>query len=158
MNAKLCGLKNAVIFLITIGFVALFGSPAFAQQECQLIRINQTGEYAKANLDIFPKEITVPVGSCTVWVNMAHSYDVKVSFRENAQPCKEATKGETGFGMFKLETGQSCYLSQTLHLGQSTSLVWGQPGEFKYTIEATPVPPKPDVKPVEINGMIKVSK
>jgi outer membrane protein OmpA-like peptidoglycan-associated protein len=61
--------------------------------------------------------------------------DLQVSFRENAKQCMVSTNEATGFSEMKLETGESCYISEKLPRGKTASLVWSTPGTYKYTLE-----------------------
>jgi hypothetical protein len=135
--------KKAAIFLTVISVFALIGGTAYAEQECRLIQISMQVEGAGSHFIISPQTLTVPVGSCTVWLNFFKKSDqqVTVSFRENAKACEASTVKSKEFGMFDLGNGQSCYLSRPLGLGQSSSLIWNKPGKYKYTIQyATKVP------------------
>ena len=136
MDNKKLSLKTTMIsFLVSAAFI-LSVSIAYAGESCQLIRITKDKAGGGSSVQIFPEKITVPVGTCTVWINFIRGGKVNVSFRENAKQCILSTDAATGFEKIKLETGESCYYSEPLSLGKSASLYWTKPGIYKYTIEA----------------------
>jgi hypothetical protein len=150
--------KKAAIFLIFASIFIFIGSVVFAE-ECQLIQLNLEKAGAGSQINIAPKSITVPVGTCTVWVNFIKDNEVTVSFRDNAKKCQASTVATKEFGLMDLKEGESCFLSQPLALGSSTSLIWSQPGEYKYTIQyASKVPTDQLIGPVLGEGVIIVEK
>ncbi len=130
-------------FLVATGtlllgsFFLIMGSNlAFSADMCQIIRIEKaTGGASGTRIEIIPEKITVPVGSCTVWVNWIVVGEVQVSFRENAKACVLSTESPSGFHEEQLKVGESCYLTEPLARGRSASLYWTKPGVYKYTIE-----------------------
>lgn len=146
----------ALLFLLNA--VLMLGiSTVYAEDICQLIQIRLEQAGGSSNLKIFPEKITVPVGTCTVWINFVRPHEVQISFREDAKKCVMATDPSTGFKEVKLKTGEACYLSETLPRGKTASLVWTKPGIYKYTLE---VPPSKglefDIKNVLAEGVIEV--
>ena len=119
------------------GIVFLVCSPiVYAGDSCQFIRIQKDKAGGGSRISLIPEKITVPVGTCTVWINFVREGAVRVSFREKAKQCMLSTEAQTGFSEFTLKTGESCYISETLSLGKTASLYWSKPGIYKYTIEA----------------------
>ena len=122
INAAIC-----IIFL-------LFASISTANM-CQVIRIEDEKSGAGTKVELYPEKITVPVGTCTVWINWITKGEVQVSFRENVQQCILSSKSPSGFSELKLKEGESCYVSDTLPMGKTASLFWNKPGTYVYTIE-----------------------
>jgi hypothetical protein len=150
--------KKAAIFLIVVCMFVFIGSVVFAEQECRLIQISGEVQGAGSQIVISPKTLTVPVGTCTVWISFIKAIDqLTVSFRENAKACVASTEASKDFGLMDLKEGESCYLSRPLALGQSSSLIWTKPGEYKYTIQfASKVPNSQIIEPVKAEGTIIV--
>jgi hypothetical protein len=151
--------KKTAIFLIVISIFTFTGSWVFAAQECRLIQISGEVQGVGSQIDIAPKSLTVPVGTCTVWISFIRASDqqLTVSFRENAKACVGSTENPKEFGLTDLKTGESCYLSRPLSLGQSASLIWTKPGTYKYTIQFTSKVPNDQIlMPVQAEGEIIV--
>jgi hypothetical protein len=133
MNTKQLSFKTKVVFFLVCAVFLLGGSLVYAGDMCQIIRIDEGKGAGGTRLEIFPEKITVPVGTCTVWINRVPSRKVRVSFRENAKQCTVSTKAAAGF--VDLKEGESCYYSESLPRGKTASLYWTQPGVYKYHIE-----------------------
>jgi hypothetical protein len=158
MGTKGNCVKKAAIFLIVVSIFTFISSGVFAEQECRLIQISGEVQGVGSQIIISPKTLTVPVGTCTVWISFIKAIDqVTVSFRENAKACTSSTEESKDFGLTDLKAGESCYLSRPLALGQSSSLIWTKPGEYKYTIQfASKVPNNQIIEPVKAEGVIIV--
>jgi hypothetical protein len=159
MLSKRNCVKKAAIFLIVVSVFTFMGSLAFAEQECRLIQISGEVQGAGSQIIIAPKSLTVPVGTCTVWISFIRANDqqLTVSFRENAKACVASTENPKEFGLTDLKTGESCYLSRPLGMGQSASLIWTKPGTYKYTLQFTSKMPNDQVlMPVQAEGEIIV--
>ena len=122
--------------LLTVG-VLLISSSLVNAKMCQVIRIEWEKGSGGTRLNIFPIKISVPVGTCTVWMNWVTRGDINVSFRENAKECVAASEAATEFNLIDLKDGESCYVADKLSKGKTASLYWKTPGVFKYTIEMT---------------------
>lgn len=134
MKIKKQGFDTSTVLFIALAILMLIGSLAHAQM-CQVIRIDQTKGGGSTRIEIAPEKITIPVGTCTVWINWVKNKEVQVSFRENAKHCILSSGSASGFQEMELKGGESCYISDTLPLGKSASLLWDKPGLFKYTLE-----------------------
>ena len=135
MNLKNLCFKTKTVVVMVCAVLLLCTSLAYAGDSCQVIKIRKKGAGGGSNVQIFPEKVTVPVGSCTVWVNFIRSGNVQVSFRENAKQCILATDAATGFKEVKLKVGEACYFSEVLPHGKTASLFWTKPGTYEYTIE-----------------------
>jgi len=136
MNMKKLCFKTSPFFLLAIAILLWGISPTYAADQCQIIRIEEGKGAGGSRIEIFPEEITVPVGTCTVWINWVSDKDVRVSFRENAKACMLSTEASQGFKELDLKPGESCYISEKLPRGKTASLVWTKPGTYKYHLEA----------------------
>lgn len=135
IRSKLC--VKIVTGLFLVGAVSLLGSTlTYAADTCQIIRIEEGKGAGGTRIEIFPDKITVPVGTCTVWINWVANRDVHVSFRENAKQCVMSSGEATGFEELEIKPGESCYMSDKLPRGKTASVVWEKPGIFKYQLEA----------------------
>jgi hypothetical protein len=135
MNRRKLRIKiRAGLFLVS-AVLFLGSSIVSAAEKCQIIRIQEGKGAGGTRLEIFPEKITVPVGTCTVWINWINDRDVRVSFRENAKQCILSTEASTGFEELGLTSGESCYISEKLPRGKTASLVWTKPGIYKYNLE-----------------------
>lgn len=126
--------KFAWMFILIGVTILLFSSQSFAG-ECKLINIQSGSSGSGTKVELFPEKLTIPVGTCTVWINWVAKGEVKVSFRENAKACILSTASPTGFEEKMLKPGESCFVTEILPLGKTASLVWKEPGVYKYTIE-----------------------
>lgn len=135
MRNKMFGSSRAAIFFMLCVVGVFYATAAFGNT-CQIITMAQTSSYGKTGVNIIPEKITVPVGTCTVWVNFIPDQAVTVSFREHAQECKKAAGVATGFFLdMKGGVPAACYMTEPLPLGKTSSITWSEPGVFKYTIE-----------------------
>ena len=136
MNIKKLGFKTrAGLFLVSAALL-LGSSLVYAADTCQMIRIQEGKGAGGTRIEIFPEKVTVPVGTCTVWINWVMDREVRVSFRENAKQCKLSADAATGFKELELESGESCYYSDKLSRGKTASITWAKPGTFKYQLES----------------------
>jgi hypothetical protein len=132
---KLCFKTTAALFLVS-AVLMLGNSLVYAADKCQIIRIQEGKGAGGTRLEISPERITVPVGTCTVWINWVMGREVRVSFRENAKQCIMSSEAATGFEELEIKPGETCYISETLPRGKTVSLVWTEPGSYKYSLEA----------------------
>ncbi len=130
------GFKATMISFLVSTVLVLSTCMVYAGDNCQLIKITKEKAGGGSSIQISPEKITVPVGTCTVWINFIRDGQVQVSFRENAKQCMVSTSAPTGFKELKLETGESCYFTDPLPFGKTASLYWHEPGIYKYTLEA----------------------
>jgi len=134
MNIKKLRFKTTAILLLVGAALLLGGSLVYAADMCQIIRVKEG--MGGTRLEIFPEKITVPVGTCTVWINWVTDREIRIAFTENAKQCKLSTDAATGFKELDLKVGESCYYSGRLSRGKTASVVWKQPGTYKYQLEA----------------------
>lgn len=137
MDIKKHHIKKTFILLVVVSVFLIFGNYAFAQQ-CEVIRIDLSGGGGGTEIILEPANLTVPLGTCTIWINFAKNRNMQISFREDAKSCMEAADDASGFEMTQLKTGESCYLSESLPYAGKSSMTWiKDPGEYKYTVEAS---------------------
>jgi hypothetical protein len=137
MSIKKLSFKT--VFVLASAALFLGSSLVYAVDTCQIIRIQEGKGAGGTRIEIFPEKITVPVGTCTVWINWVGDRKVRVSFRENAKQCIMSSGAATGFEELEIKPGETCYMSEILPRGKTASLVWTEPGIYKYNLEA----PKP---------------
>ena len=135
MDIRKLGFKTTMISFLVSAALMLSTCMVYAGDTCQLIRIRLDKAGGGSRVRIFPEKITVPVGTCTVWINFILDGNVQVTFRENAKQCILSTDAATGFKQLELETGEACYYSDPLPRGKTASLVWNTPGTYKYQLE-----------------------
>ncbi len=136
MNIKKSGLKTTAVLFLASAALLLSTGIVYAEGSCQIIRIEQEKGVGGSRIDIYPAKVTIPVGTCTVWINWVEFKEVQVSFREDAKVCMLSTVTPVGFEELKLKDNESCYISESLPRGKTASLNWAKPGIFKYVLEA----------------------
>jgi outer membrane protein OmpA-like peptidoglycan-associated protein len=153
---KFSFITTTVLFLL--GTALLFSaSMVYAGGSCKIIKIRKDLAGGGSSLIILPEKATVPVGTCTVWINFAKRSELKVSFRENAKQCILATNEQTGFQEIELKTGESCYDSEGLTYGKTASLTWATPGIYKYILEALATTGTEYAGKIQAEGVIEVT-
>ncbi len=135
MDMRKLSFKRISIVLAAAMVLMVFVGVASAENMCQIIKIGQTAAESTQMVNIDPAKVTVPVGTCTIWVNFIRDKIVSVSFRENAKECIASIDSSSGFEGYQLGEGESCYLSERLRHGKTSSIIWNTPGVYKYTIE-----------------------
>ncbi|SPD75223.1 exported hypothetical protein [uncultured Desulfobacterium sp.] len=140
-------------FVTSMGILVLFGAVLFLgralafAETCQVVSITSEKAGTADRIIITPDKITVPPGSCVVFMNWVRNDKVRVSFRENVKECKLTLDANAGFG---LAVGEECYLTDYLTRGKTASMYFTSPGVFKYTLD---MEGKPSVK---TEGVIEV--
>jgi len=135
MDTRKLGFKAPVFSFLVSTALILSSCMVYAADRCEIIRISLDRAGGGSLVRIDPEKITVPTGTCTVWINFVGDRKVQVNFRENANQCILATEAATGFKKIKLDTGEECYASDVLPIGKTASLVWVKSGIYKYTLE-----------------------
>jgi len=135
MDTRKLGFKAPVFSFLVSAALILSSCMVYAADRCEIIRIRLDRAGGGSLVRIDPEKITVPTGTCTVWINFVGGRKVQVNFRENANQCILATEAATGFKKIKLDTGEECYASDALPIGKTASLVWVKSGIYKYTLE-----------------------
>lgn len=120
---KLLLMVMGIIFVLTT--VIFLGNPGTtgAAEKCSIVTI-------RGRDNIEPNMLTVTKGDCVVWMNWARD-DVTLSFKEG-EKCVKATKSPMGF---KMDVPSGCYIAGAFAYGQTASLVFTEPGTYKYDIE-----------------------
>jgi len=136
ITKKLRFKTKAVLFLASAALL-LGSSLVYAADDCRIIRIKKDIGSGITRIQIVPEKLTVSVGTCTVWINRVMDREVRIGFKENAKQCRLSTDAHTGFKELDLKAGESCYYSERMPRGKTSSVVWTQPGIFKYQIETS---------------------
>ena len=138
---KMCVIKKGV-FLLACVFLMMGSSLVYAER-CQIIRVDDASSVYKGSsasgtslegikLEVFPEKITVPVGTCTIWINWLDQGNINVSFLEDVKACVFSA---SGFVQKEIKPGESCYLAESVGKGRTVSLTWEKPGVYNYTVE-----------------------
>ena len=135
MDIRKLGFKTTMISFLVSAALMLSTCMVYARDSCQLIKISKEKAGGGSSVQIFPEKVTVPVGTCTVWINFVKDTEVRVGFRENAKQCILSSGASTGFVELELKIGEVCYLSETFPHGNTASIFWSKPGIYKYTLE-----------------------
>jgi len=117
----LIGIGAAFIFTLVI----FLGYPetSNAAEKCAIVDI-------RSHAGIEPEVLKVTKGDCVVWINWTRGEDVKVIFKEGKK-CADNTKASVGFKM----DSSSCYVTDYLAFGQTSSLMFPVEGTFNYVVE-----------------------
>ena len=82
--------------------------------------------------------LTVKKGDCVVWINFTGSSgagytreDAQLSFKDG-EKCVRATKAPVGFAM---DVSKGCYITGWLSYGQTSSLMFTDPGTYDYQVD-----------------------
>jgi plastocyanin len=121
---KLLLMATGAAFVLTM--VIFLGSPATigAAEVCKIVTI-------RGRDNIEPNMLTVKKGDCVVWMNWKRDQDVLLSFKEG-EKCVRATKSPAGF---KMDVPSGCYLAGWMSYGQTASLLFAEPGTYKYEVQ-----------------------
>ena len=134
MITKCLRFKTTLALLFACASLLITSSLVCADK-CQIIRIGQTKGGGSARIEICPNKVTVPAGTCTVWLNCVTDEELNVSFQENAKQYIISTDSSIWPQENELKAGESCYIVDSLPLGRSASRYWRNPGVYKYTLE-----------------------
>ena len=139
-------------FMLCITLIQATQEAANAATECHIIRIMGKDVYGGQRLE--PEYAVVGQGACVIWTNWITGLEVMINFEEG-KTCQDATKAPGGFVLNE----RSCYVTTWLNMGQTSSLVFVEKGEYRYkvetkkghvlhgTIEVTPSDYAPPAKP-----------
>ena len=122
-NNKLLLAATGAAFILTM--VIFIGNPITigAAEKCAIVTI-------QSHEGISPETLRIKKGDCVVWMNWTQGEDLKIVFKEGKR-CQDMTKSPVGFKM----DSKSCYVTDYLDYGRTSSLLFDQPGTFKYEVE-----------------------
>lgn len=123
-------LTVSVLVLMFCAAILISSTEALAAEKCQIIRINKEKGTTGKLIRIVPETLNISKNTCVIWVNWVPAVDVRVVFREEAKACQDATSSPAGFSM-----SESCYLTDFLRLGGTSSLLFNEAGVFEYEIQ-----------------------
>jgi plastocyanin len=123
-KTKLLSIVTGAVFILTM--VIFLGNPGIigAAEKCDIVTI-------RGRDNVEPNMLTVKKGDCVVWMNWARDQDILLSFKEG-EKCVRATKAPSGF---KMDVPSGCYLGGWLSYGQTASLMFAEPGTYKYEVQ-----------------------
>ena len=121
---KVLLMATGTVFVLTM--VIFLGDPIVigAAEKCDIVTI-------RGRDNIEPNMLTVKKGDCVVWLNWTRDQDVLLSFKEG-EKCVRATKAQVGF---KMDVPSGCYLAGWMSYGQTSSLIFAEPGTYKYEVQ-----------------------
>ncbi len=126
---------TSVIVLLLIGlFVVNQGIVNAAEKEddkCFIVSLrgDASGKTEQV-ISINPQYVTVPKGSCVVWINWVRGPEISTSFKEG-KICDDNTASPVGY---RLTPGTGCYVTDYLTEGGTSSLRFMETGDYKYDI------------------------
>jgi plastocyanin len=136
------GIGVTVILIMT---VFLFSpQPINAVEECKIVKLSGHGLVRpQMYVRIEPEKLVISKGTCVVWVNFVAADEITVSFREGKKclsavsPLKKAkTPGEAAiYKGWKLDEAKDCFVTSFITEGQTSSLIFSQPGTYKYEVQ-----------------------
>jgi plastocyanin len=133
------------IMVILIMAIFLF-SPQLtnAVEECRIVKLSGHGLVRpQMYVRIEPNTLVISKGTCVVWVNFVAADEVTVSFKEGnkclsaVSPVKKAkTPAEAEiYKAWKLDKVKDCFVTSFVTEGQTSSLVFSQPGTYNYEVQ-----------------------
>ena len=125
-------MKKAGIVLALIGVAIisttvciLWGpTPTEARQECYVVKINSPN-------DVQLSSPVINMYDCVVFLNWTREEMPRIVFTEG-RACTLSINAKIGF---ELDDPSGCFSTKPLNYGETASLVFSEPGFFKYMIE-----------------------
>ena len=136
MHRKKVLLVSIVALFVTIAaFILITPKNILAEEleegKCFMVSISGKGPVERANVvDVKPQYLTVPPGSCVVFVNWVRVDEIMVSFKEG-KTCADVTQAPSGFSF----DDEGCYVTDYLPMGKTSSLRFMEPGVYRYDIK-----------------------
>ena len=96
-------------------------------QEVWVIKIRDVGH--EGLLRIEPATVKIPKGMVVAWINMSQKAEPQIVFEEGKK-CEAMTEAPTGFTLDQ----QSCYITDYVTVGGTSSLKFIGEGEFDYEV------------------------
>ncbi len=111
--------------VLMVTLATILGDPGIVrtQEKCMPV-------YIRSHAGAEPETLNVSKGDCVVWVNWTRGEEVRVIFREGKK-CEAVTKASTRFK----PDFSGCFLTDYLGFGETSSLVFVEPGTFTYEVE-----------------------
>jgi|GEM_PF-614365 len=103
---------------------------SFAAESCNVVTIRGRG-------NIEPHVVTIKKGDCVVWINFNGSspgqpmQSIILSFKDGGK-CIKVTKSPVGF---KMDASSGCYVAGWLGFGETSSLMFTEPGTYNYEVQ-----------------------
>lgn len=131
MKSKTLLITLGIVFIFSMALMVLISQSIVSAQECQVIRIEQEKGGAGLKLSLVPDKVSIPKGSCVVWINWVPKQEVKVMFKDDGKKCADNTEAHVGF---KMKMPENCFLADLIPLGGTSSLRFEEAGTFKYQV------------------------
>jgi hypothetical protein len=130
MNKKILSVAiGLAFFLMLTSFLA--NQETVSAQECRLVRLHGGIGANVSEIRIEPRTLWISKGTCVIWSNWVRTDEVKVVFEEGKK-CEDVTDAPAGF---TLDT-DTCYVTDWISLGGTSSLKFNEAGTYKYVVEA----------------------
>lgn len=118
------------IFILTVVFLVGMPSTVSATETCFIVTI-----HGRDNIE--PTLLTIKKGDCVVWINFNGSspgqlmQTISISFKDGKK-CIKTTQSPVGF---KMDSSSWCYVAGWLGFGETSSLMFVEPGTYDYTVQ-----------------------
>ena len=112
---KLSYKKSAVLFLVSALLILASSLVFAAANRCQMIVIQEGKGAGGTRLEIFPEKVTVPVGTCTGWINWVN--DRTVCYRPSRQ--RDLRKSSLSLGNHVIFPSHCVWAKQQVCIGRS---------------------------------------
>lgn len=117
------------VFLLLTSFLANW--EAINANECRIVRL--AGEVdLSTKLLIEPSVLRIQKGTCVIWLNWVKTEEVRIVF-EDGKKCEDMTDSPIGFEL----DAADCYVTTFVARGETSSLMFNEPGTFAYVIKAS---------------------
>ena len=99
--------------------------------ECRIVRL--AGEVdLSTSLFIEPSVLRIQKGTCVIWLNWVKTEEVRIVFKDGKK-CEDMTDSPIGFEL----DAADCYVTTFVARGETSSLMFNEPGTFTYVIKAS---------------------
>jgi len=144
MNKRhLLGGIGVMVILIMAIFLSS-PAPINAVEECRIVKLSGHGLVRpEMFVRIEPDTLVISKETCVVWINFVAADEVTVSFKEGKKcldavsPLKKAKTPEEAafYKAWKMDKVKDCFVTSFVTQGQTQSLVFSQPGTYKYEVQ-----------------------
>ena len=128
--------KTRALFLVGISVVLLLAFlpvnwETMNAHECRIVRL--AGEVdLSTSLFIEPSVLRIQKGTCVIWLNWVKTEEVRIVF-EDGKKCEDMTDSPIGFEL----DAEDCYVTTFVARGETSSLMFNEPGTFTYVIRVS---------------------
>lgn len=124
------------LVLVSAVVIGMTGQGIVNAEECRIVRLHgnpaEGAMGSGVDIRIEPETVLVTPGTCVIWMNWVRAAKAKVEFAEG-KACQAATTAPTGFVL----DAKSCYATDYIPLGGTTSLQFTEPGTYKFSVQVS---------------------